>query len=81
MAMNQHKRMAGADSGGNFGVSGYPGSGGKNHVSPETGEDKGSLMDSARGAKPSAGSYGAYGRQAHPDHGPLPDHFSRGGKV
>jgi hypothetical protein len=54
----------------------HPGTAAATHVPPATGTSP-ELSDSARGIRPN----GHMERQPHPDHGPMADHFQRGGKV
>ncbi len=74
--MNAHKKMAGADAKGNFGVSGFPG---RTASHPDVGMKHTPMDDSARMA-PMKGNGGMM--QAAPDHGPMgTDHFKRDGKM
>jgi hypothetical protein len=81
--MSPRKRMAGGASSGNFGVKSY----GMEHggavtpVSPAVGRTT-ELSDGERGIGTNVKGHGPqHGRQAAPDHGPVPDHFSRSAKV
>lgn len=76
--MNAHKVMAGA--GGSFSVSGYPGKNGVAHpdLAAGTGE-KGAMGDGERGiGMPVGRGKNSHPAQAHPDHGPAHDNWSRG---
>lgn len=73
-AMSSHKEMAGAKSGGNFGVK--PAFSGGATTQPGIASFA-AMNDTGRGAGPNVG-----GRQAAPDHGPSgKSHFKYGGDL
>ncbi len=75
--MNAHKKMAGADKGGNFGVKGLPQ---RDKQHPDAGMSHAPLEEAKRGAPAGLGG-GTMAKQAAPAHGPQYDHFKRDGKA
>lgn len=73
-AVSAHKKMAGADTGGNFGVKSAFGGGSKTQPGVQS---FAAMNDGKRGAGTNVG-----GRQAAPDHGPAgKDRYTRGDKL
>lgn len=75
---NQHKRMAGADSKGNFGVKALPQ---RSATHPDANMRHDAMDEGKRGAPPGLSGKGKMAMQAAPDHGPQYDHYKRDGKA